>query len=295
LTATGAAFARAFHATHDDVKIFDDFLAAALFTPDEIAELERMSAKAAPLLNPDTAGLAPEEALSRLMRSPGTSNLLSRGRYTEDRLVDEIGRGAAQYVVLGAGLDTFAFRRRDLLERLRMFEVDRPDMQADKQRRIARAGWQVPAQLRFVALDLMKGDLTAALAGAGFDPSLRTFWSWMGVTHYLTRDAVLGTLRTLARLGAPGSVVVFDHLDLDAFDDAKASPFIRRTRAVVAGFGEAMGFGFDPAAMAADLDSVGLTLVEQLTPADIQARYFAGRSDGYRALEHTHFAAATTR
>jgi methyltransferase (TIGR00027 family) len=198
LTATGAAFARAFHATHDDPKIFDD-------------------------------------------------------------------------------------------------KVDRPDMQADKQRRIARAGWQVPAQLCFVALDLMKGDLAAALAGAGFDPSLRTFWSWMGVTHYLTRDAVLGTLRTLARLGAPGSVVVFDHLDLDAFDDAKASPYIRRTREVVAGFGEAMGFGFDPAAMAADLDSVGLTLVEQLTPADIQARYFAGRSDGYRALEHTHFAAATTR
>jgi methyltransferase (TIGR00027 family) len=289
LTATGAAFARAYHATHDDSKVFDDFLAAALFAPDEMAEMERLSAMAAPMLDPAAAGLAPAEALSRTMRSPGTSNLLSRGRYTEDRLADEIGRGVAQYVVLGAGLDTFAFRRRDLLDRLHMFEVDRPQTQADKQRRIARAGWQVPAQLRFVALDLMKGDLAAALAGAGFDPALRTFWSWMGVTHYLTRDAVLGTLRTLAGLGAPGSMVVFDHVDLDALDDAKA------TRAIVASFGEVIGFGFDPGALAAELDSVGLSLVEQLAPADIQARYFAGRSDGYRALEHTHFAAATTR
>lgn len=293
LTATGAAFARAYHAMHDQPKIFDDFLAAALFTPDELAELARMMAMAAPRLDPDATGLAPAEALPRMMRVSGASSVLSRGRYTEDRLVDEIGRGVAQYVVLGAGLDTFAFRRPELLERIHMFEVDRAQPQADKQRRIARAGWHVPAQLRFVTLDLMTGDLAAALAGAGFDPALRTFWSWMGVTEYLTRDVVLDTLRMVARLGAPGSMVVFDHVDLDALDDAKASPVIRRIRALVASFGEEIGCGFDPQALAADLHSVGLSLVEQLAPADIQARYFEGRTDGYRTLEHTHFVAAT--
>lgn len=292
LTATGAAFARAYHAAHDDPKIFDDFLAAALFTPDEVAELERRIVGAVAMLAPEAAGLAPAEAVARSMRTQSTSTLLARAHYTEDRLVDEIGRGAVQYVVLGAGLDTFAFRRPELLERVRMFEIDRPEMQADKQRRIARAGWRVPAQLRFVALDLMTGDLAAALASAGFDPGLRTFWSWMGVTFYLTRDVVLATLRALARLGAPGSVGVFDYADLDAYDDAKASPDMRRTRELVASVGEVMGVGFDPEALATDLDRIGLSLVEDLSPAEIQARYFAGRSDGYHALDHVHYAAA---
>lgn len=173
-----------------------------------------------------------------------------------------------------------------------MFEVDRPEAQADKLRRIARAGWRVPEQLRLVALDLVAGDLAAALAGAGFDPGLRTFWSWMGMTYYLTRDALFGALRALAGLGAPGGVVVFDFLDPDAFDDTRASFHLRRTREIVARIGEPMQTGLAPGTLGADLGGAGLSLVEHLAPADLQARYFAGRSDGYRAREHFHVAAA---
>lgn len=291
-TATGAAFARAYHAVHADPKIFFDYLAPALLMPDEVVELERMSASMLTSFEPDATGLTPDQALARSMRAPGISSLLMRARYTEDRLVEELGRGAAQYVILGAGLDTFAFRRSDLLKRIRVFEVDRSEVQADKQRRIAGACWQLPRGLRFVPLDFMTGDLAAALVDAGFDPGLRTFWSWMGVTFYLTRDVVLGTLHTMARSSAPGSMVVFDHTDLDSFDDAKVSPYVRRFRELAASFGEVIRVGFDPNSLAADLGRVGLSLVEQLSPADIQARYFAGRSDGHRALEHTHIVAA---
>jgi len=173
-----------------------------------------------------------------------------------------------------------------------VFGVDRAEMQADKQRRIARAGWRVPRRLHFVPLDLMTGDLAAALAAAGFDPKLRTYWSWMGVTFYLTREAVLGTLRTMARSSAPGSMVVFDHADLDFLDDAKASPYVRRVRALVAQLGEVIGCAFDPQALVRDLRGLGLSVIEQLSPAEIQVRYFAGRKDELRALDHTHFAAA---
>lgn len=294
LTAIVNAVMRAHHATHDAPKIFDDFLAAALFTPDERAGLEAHLVTALPVFDPAAAGqaLSPGVALARSMRAQSAPILLARARYAEDRLEDELARGAAQYVVLGAGLDTFAFRRPELVERLHVFEVDHPVAQADKRRRIARAGWQVPDRLHFVALDFVTGDLAAALSGAGFDPARRTVFSWMGVTYYLARDTLFGTLRGLATLGAPDSLVVFDYLDRDAFDDGKASFYLRRTREIVARIGEPMQTGLAPETLAAELRVAGLALVEQLAPAELQARYFADRTDGYRAREHFHVAAA---
>lgn len=294
ITAIVNAVMRAHHAKHDTPKIFDDSLAAALFLPGELAELEGHLVTAWPMFDPDAAGqvLAPDVALGRAMRAQAAPVLLARARYAEDRLEAELAGGTAQYVVLGAGLDTFAFRRPDLASRCRVFELDRPAVQADKHQRIARAGWQVPAHLRFVAIDFSSGDLAAALAGAGFDPAVRTFWSWMGMTYYLARATLFETLRLLAALSAPGSMVVFDYLDDDAFDDARASFYLRRTREIVARVGEPMVTGLAPGALDADLRRVGLSLVEQLAPADLQARYFTGRTDGYRAREHFHVAAA---
>lgn len=301
LTAVINVVMRAHHARHDAPKIFDDFLAEALFEPAELAKLHGHLVTTLALFDPDavdpavTPPASAEAALARSLRAQSAPVLLARARYSEDLLDVELDRRTVQYVVLGAGLDTFAFRRPELADRLAVFEVDQPAAQADKQRRIARAGWTVPPHLRFVTADLATGQLPAALRGAGFDPQWRTLWSWMGMTYYLARDAVFGVLRTLATLSPPGSMVVFDFLDPDAFDDARASFHIRRTREIVARVGEPMQTGLAPAALAGELAEVGLVLREQLSPADLDARYFAGRSDGYRARAHFHLAAAAVR
>jgi methyltransferase (TIGR00027 family) len=132
-----------------------------------------------------------------------------------------------QHVVLGAGMDTFAFRRPRMLDWLPVFEVDHPATQALKRRRIAELGWEVPARLHFVPVDLVQESLATALARAPFDAQAHSFFSWMGVTYYLSRDAVFATLRAIAETAPSGSIVTFDYLDNDRFDPEKRSPRVQ--------------------------------------------------------------------
>jgi methyltransferase (TIGR00027 family) len=296
ITALLNAVMRAYHAEHDRPPIFDDPLAAGLFTPDERYEYETGLAKALERFDPDAAAAATsrEDALERSMKQQSGPLLFARARFGEDLLDAELARGLAQYVILGAGFDTFAYRRRDVSERVRVFEVDHPRTQAEKRRRVERAGWAAPRGLSHVAIDFATDDLASALRAAGLDPAQRTFFSWMGVTYYLEQAAMLATFRTLARLGAPGSIVVFDHLDDAAFDDARATPRMRLTRELVARVGEPMKTGLAPAEMASALRACGWEPIEQLGPSEIQARWFDARADGYRARDHFHIVSASS-
>lgn len=295
VTALISAVFRAFHSTHDAPKIFDDFLAAKLFAPEELAGFERNLAEALAVFDPEATADRPDPrtALARFMRGQSTPGVvISRARYAEHLLETELERGTRQYVILGAGLDTLAFRRPELLRTLHVYELDHPATQADKLRRIARAGWSLPERLRFLPVDLSRETAESALRRSDFDPRVPTFFSWLGVTYYLPRDKVFDTLRSLASFSCPGSLVVFDFVDTDTYDPRKASPRLQRVQAVARRVGEPMQSGFDPATLAAELKSVGLTLQEHLSPERIQERFFADRTDGYRAVEHFHFAAA---
>jgi methyltransferase (TIGR00027 family) len=293
-TALSSAFARAYHATHDSPKIFDDPLAEQLIAPEEVAAFERNLAEALGFFDPEAAAARPDPqtALARVMQTMVAPITLSRARYAEDLLETAIQQGTQQYVILGAGLDTFAFRRPDLLQRLHVFELDHPATQADKQRRIADAGWYVPERLHFVPIDFTQGDLQSALRRLPIDPRAPTFFSWLGVTYYLAREVVFDTLRSLASLGPRGSFVVFDYLDAEAFVPEKAPRRVRLMQLAAERASEPMQTGLDPSSLAAALAGVGLTLREHFGPEQIQARYFAHRNDGYRAFEHVHFAAA---
>ena len=116
-----------------------------------------------------------------------------------------MAEGTEQYVILGAGLDTFAFRHREMLPKLQVFEIDHPSTQADKRRRIAAAGWQEPAGLHWVPLDFRTQDLVAALTNSPYDLHKQTFFSWLGVTYYLEHTQVLATLQAMAGLAPAGS------------------------------------------------------------------------------------------
>lgn len=291
LTAIMCAYLRAFHAMNDYPKIFDDFLAYHII-PEERRELiEQGFANAAPL---DDAEKTADRvvALKNLMQVMGLPNILSRSRYTEDNLEKAIRQGVDQYVILGAGMDTFAFRRPEKLAALKVFEIDHPAMQAFKRSRLAELGWEEPEHLSFVPLNFAKDSLPAALEHTPYNPQSKSFFSWLGVTMYLTRDEVFATLRSIADIACAGSSVVFDYFHNDAFIPSQVDPHEYEMRKELYQIGEPQKTGFDPAGLASDIRPLGLRLSEDLSPSDIQKRYFQGRSDGYCAAANVHLARA---
>jgi methyltransferase (TIGR00027 family) len=294
LTAMGTAFMRAYHAAHDHPKIFDDFLAEHLITAAERQASEARHLKAFEKFDPARAAAMPDpaQALACWMQtSAAPAIVFSRARYTEDILEQAVGRGEVeQYVILGAGMDTFGWRRPDLMARLQVFEVDHPGTQAHKRRRLQEAGREVPEQLHFIAVDFNRENLAAALKRSAYDPQAPTFFSWLGVTYYLSSEAVLATMRAIAEVAPPGSSIIFDYLHADAFVPGKSTRRVRFMMEIVKRAGEPMLTGFEPGALAADLGRLGLRVHEDLSPSDIEARFFHGRPDDYHACDLGHFA-----
>jgi methyltransferase (TIGR00027 family) len=294
-TAQAMAYMRAYHAMHDDPKIFEDFLAYHLFTEDERSFFENGWSQAPKFYDPERAASLPDRAAKIACTlqtiTPGPSMTLSRSRYAEDSLEKAVRLGIKQYVILGAGFDTFAFRHPEMLERLQVFEVDHPATQVFKRSRLAEAGWEIPAQLHFVPVDFEQESLAEALTQSSYDPQVPSFFSWLGVTYYLTREAVFATLSSIANITTTGSAVIFDYLDSDAFIPKRVAKriqlMIRDARQIA---GEPMITGFEPSMLAADLTRLGLRFHEDLCPTDIEERYFQGRKDGYYTCEHLHFA-----
>jgi methyltransferase (TIGR00027 family) len=296
ITARGTAFMRAYHAAHDHPKIFDDFLAHHLITEEERRASEERHLKAFQRFDPEWAGSCPdrESALACWMQRGGApSIILSRARYAEDLLEKAISQpGIQQYVILGAGMDTFAWRRPDLLKQLQVFEVDHPATQAHKRQRLREAGLKPPAQLHFIPADFSQENLAAALRRSAYDPQASSFFSWLGVTYYLTRSAALATWGAIAEVAPAGSTVIFDYLETEAFVPGKAARRVQFMIEIVGQVGEPMLTGFAPSSLTADLARLGLRLQEDLGPADVEERFFKGRPDDYHACEHAHFARA---
>ena len=293
MTAIILAYMRSYHAMHDESKIADDFLAYRFIPEGGGPLIERGLAEALKLYDPERASSYPDHAtaLAWVMRLiPSLPMTLGRARYTEDTLEKAVKQGVKQYVILGAGLDTFAFRRPEMLDQLQVFEVDHPVTQAYKRRRLAEVGMEHPAQLHFIPVDFEQESLTASLTRSSYDPQAQSLFSWLGVTYYLLRDSVFATLRDIADVTPAGSTVIFDYLDTDAFVPERAAKRMQVQMESVRQVGEPMITGFDPSTLAMELTSIGLRLHEDLSPTDIQERYFQGRKDGYYACEHQHFA-----
>lgn len=294
ITALITAYARAYHATHDSPKIFDDFMADQLYTEAEHIQFDRNLAERVKLTAPEFAAAHPdqESQLAWTMQTMHGPVTLSRSRFTEDRLEEAIKQGLQQYVILGAGFDTFAFRRPELLPKLQVFEVDHPVTQAMKRDRMAVPGWVIPEGLHFVPVDFAQESLTTALGRSAYDPQKSSFFSWLGVTYYLTHEVIASTLQAITGMASKGSTIVFDYMDADAFIPEKAAKRTQLMHDTARMVGEPMKSCFDPAALAGELAQVGFQLEENLSHADIEALYFQGRSDQYHAFEHVHFARA---
>ena len=294
-------YLRGYHAANDNPRIFDDSLANRLFSEQEHATYARRLAPnllAVALYDLAFALTWPDLATVRtkVIRDVSPMSLgVSRARYTEETLEQALRTGVRQYVILGAGLDTFAFRRPELEGRLDVFEVDHPATQASKRQRIVQAGWEQPGHLHFIPLDFRREGLAAALGDSSFDRRAPSFFSWLGCTYYLTEEDVFATLNAIAELAPPGSTVVFDYLSSEAFPLESSTKRLRFTARYNRRRGEPMISGLDPASLQADLDRSGFRLEESLNPATIDDRYFQGRRDGLHAYDHMHFAKAIVK
>ena len=203
---------------------------------------------------------------------------LTRARFAEDALEAAARNGVTQYVILGSGFDSFAFRRPDL--DLTVFEVDQAAMIRLKRERLAAANLKLPARLKLVPFDFERGDLRKVLTAAGFVPGSRSFFNWMGVTYYLTRASILDNLERLAEIASPGSELVFDYLIAAECVPPEDRDLIDRLMAFVEKRGEPMISRFDPAQVGAVLNPGNLwEIVRNDSPTDHHRSYVAGRSD----------------
>ncbi|HZR36177.1 MAG TPA: class I SAM-dependent methyltransferase [Nevskia sp.] len=232
---------------------------------------------AVPLLGGDTAQRiragAPrfQTAAARGLRS----HVVLRSRHAEEQLRRAVARGAVQYVLLGAGYDTFALRQPDWARPLRIFEVDHPGSQAEKRRCMAQAGLEAPANLRFAPVDFERESLLDGLRRHRIDPSVPTFFAWLGVTMYLSKGAVAATLCDTAAF-APGSGIVLTFAAPRGSDaDAEAVQSGLAQRAAAAG--EPWLSHYDPGEIEAALCQAGYGEVDFLTPQQARARYYEQR------------------
>lgn len=226
-------------------------------------------------------GLRAELAEFQRPRSRGLrAAIVLRSRFADDRFDAALRRGVRQYVVLGAGLDTFALRHQYPEHVLRIFEIDHPATQAWKRARLAEIGVALPPALTFAPVDFERESLSEGLARAGFRPQEPAFFSWLGVAIYLSEAAVLQTLRTIAAC-APRSEVVFD-FTLPASSLGSAARQRRATSAaVVAKLGEPWITFFTPEEITLRSREAGFSATTVLGPLDANRCYFEARSDGF--------------
>jgi methyltransferase (TIGR00027 family) len=263
-TALRVALRRAAHQLHDARPlVFEDPLAVPILGPEFAEELRR---------TPD----GDKRPFSAGLRA----FMVARARLAEDTLAQGVAhRGVRQYVVLGAGLDTFACR--NPYADVQVFEVDHPATQAWKRERLQAAGLTPPATAHFVAVDFEHDSLRARLKAAGFMADVPTVTAWLGVVPYLTEEAFRATMRVLAGF-APGSQVVFDYSQPREALPPVEQLMLDSLSARVAQAGEPFQLFFTPQRLAEEMEWLGLSVVEDLDGEALTARYFAGRTDALR-------------
>jgi methyltransferase (TIGR00027 family) len=226
---------------------------------------------------------------------PFRAAILARARFVEDLVTDQAARGVAQYVILGAGLDTFAQRRSELASRMLVFEIDPPGPQAWKRQRLVDLGLGIPSFLRLVPVDFEAGNAWwERLTASGFDSARPAVVASTGVSMYLTKDAIVATLRQVAAL-APGSTLVMSFLLPVELADPEVRPGIQRAIAGARASGTPFISFFAPTEMLALARDAGFKEVQHVSAATLAERYFSGRTDGLRPPNNSEeLLAATT-
>ena len=205
--------------------------------------------------------------------APVAMCLVMRARYAEQALETAVEDGITQYVIIGAGMDSFAFRRPDLMERIDVFEIDHPATQRTKLKRIRRTGLTISSRLHFVPVDLSKISALEGLAGSGFEMSRPTFLTLLGVAYYLTADSLAQTARSISRRLPAGTLLIFDYLLNEESFRSEHLLMRNKMKAFVARRGEPMISQYSLAAMHALMAEQGFETVENFALPHLEQRY----------------------
>ncbi len=271
-TALGTSLMRAIHTRRGPNPLINDPWGEQL-VPE--AARETILQVAVANLDPDErdeALLSPETTLEKFLTSAlsdGFANVILRARYTEDALAAAVANGVRQYVIIGAGFDSFALRSTAVAPDLSVYEIDQPDTQALKRHRISECGLQLPNTHHFIASDLATEDLGVALARSPYRPDIPVFFSWLGVTMYLSREANFSALRAIVNTAASGSELVFTYLDEIVFESGVESESHMKAQQAAAAVGESFQTRFAPSTLAEDLRGQGLSLVEDMNDCEL--------------------------
>jgi methyltransferase (TIGR00027 family) len=284
LTAMVTALMRSLHSRADPLPLIADAWGERL-VPEAVQQAlrERMS----------PADGSPLEA--RLRASPAYSNVITRSRYAEDALAAAAASGTRQAVLIGAGFDSYALRRPPAAGDVVVFEIDHPATQDLKRQCLAANGMAQARNLHFLAADLSKEGLAEVLARSPFRREEPAFFSWLGVTMYLPREANLSTLGAVAAASAAGSELVFSYVDQAMFSAGPEAADFQAMQKSVSSIGEPFLSGFDPATLADELGTLGLDLLEDLDDVQLVARLDPQGRNAFRPSSRSRIARARVR
>ena len=295
ITALMSAFGRAYHTLNADNHIFADTKVRELMTDEEYSMIADYIISGIDFFAPDKKDSFEnrEDTLKYLINTQIAPTPLARAAFCEEALKTAMQTGTKQYVILGAGLDTFAFRNQEFLGKYDVFELDHPLTQEDKKKRIERAGWTVPEKLHFVPIDFTKDSIDEKLIEAGFIPEKKTFFSWLGVCMYLDQSDIEKVLQNLSDFAAKGSDLIFDYADDGLFNSEERR--VQNMIAMAKAGGEAMKSSFDQMSLELMLSTHHFLAYEHLSQKEIQNRFFLGRNDCLSAFEHISYVHAVLR
>ena len=275
ITAQLCAWVRAWHSNTARQKIYDDYLAYDFMGQAKYQETERF-----------IRTLAGETPVADFVGEYFAPIPLSRVPFTEERLRKFAEQGGTQYVICGAGQDTFSFRNE--IGGLQIFEIDHPDTQRFKLDRIRQLEWNIPENVHFVPVNFERERMTGKLLQAGFHPGQKTFFSILGVSYYLTLPVFTETLRQISELSALDSVLVFDYPQRNGDFPPRVEELAKITRDL----GEVMPGGFHYNEVSRALYALGFQIDTFLSPDRVQKAYFADRHDGIHAFENVNLLSA---
>lgn len=295
ITALMSLFGRAFHAENEKNPVFVDYLAKELMTEKEYISIQNYILGGAQFFEPeiDIQKQEPKELLRKLINVNIAPSPLCRLAYTEKALKTAVLTGTKQYVLLGAGMDTFAFRETEFLSKYKVFEVDHYLTQMDKKERIAQVKWRIPNNLTYVSTDFTTDNLAERLIAGGFNPSVKSFFSWLGVTYYLSTEAIDKAFAELSVLSADGSTIVFDYPDEQFFDATEKR--VQNTIMMAKAGGEPMKSAFSYGELEKLLEKHGFLIYELLTPDDIQRDIIDSVGAKMKAFEHVNYCLAVKK
>ncbi|TQR30893.1 class I SAM-dependent methyltransferase [Lysinibacillus sphaericus] len=297
LTSLISAFSRAYHSQFDTPKIFDDYLAKKIITQQEFNDIQTNMLQGIQFFNKEIAvklNGQTEELLKWIVQTQLSPTPLARAAYCEKVLLTEIMLGLQQYVMLGAGLDTFSLRHPELENNLKIFEIDHPATQEFKKKRLAEVNLKLPSNVHFISLDFTKKFSYQNLINSGFG-NKKTFFSLLGVSYYLTKDEISSLIDHLFANVPTGSSIVLDYADEKLFKEQGISNRVDNMVKMAAASGEPMKSCFTYKEMEKMLENSGLLIYEHLSPDTINELYFDNRKDYLTAFETIHYVHAVKK